>query len=235
MSLDRSGPTSTAPADGHGDLMDRIYRWQKPIYDATRKYYLLGRDRLISELDPPPGGTVLELGCGTARNLIKAARAHPQARFYGIDISAEMLDAARRAIARAGLSQRIAVAQGDATDFDSRALFGVTTFDRVFLSYALSMIPPWQAAISAGAEALAPGGRLSVVDFGQMERYPGLLRAPLRAWLAAFHVAPRAGLAEALADVARVQAATADSRALFGGYAVYGHIRHGASGDAHDI
>ncbi|WP_349361271.1 class I SAM-dependent methyltransferase [Stappia sp.] len=235
MSLERSGHGSSAPADGHGDLMDRIYRWQKPIYDATRKYYLLGRDRLIAELDPPPGGTVLELGCGTARNLIKAARAHPHARFYGIDISAEMLDAARKAIARAGLSQRIAVAQGDATEFDAQALFGVAAFDRVFLSYALSMIPPWQAAISAGAGALAPGGRLSVVDFGQMERYPGLLRAPLRAWLAAFHVAPRAGLAEALADVARARDGTADSRALFGGYAVYGTIRRGPRRDAHDI
>ena len=31
----------------HADLMDRIYRRQRHVYDATRKYYLLGRDRLI--------------------------------------------------------------------------------------------------------------------------------------------------------------------------------------------
>ena len=30
--------------------MDRMYRPQKYIYDLTRKYYLLGRDRLIAEL-----------------------------------------------------------------------------------------------------------------------------------------------------------------------------------------
>ena len=54
----------------HGDLMDRLYRHQRHIYDLTRKYYLLGRDELIAELDPPPHGTVLEIGCGTGRNLL---------------------------------------------------------------------------------------------------------------------------------------------------------------------
>ena len=39
--------------------MDAIYRTQRHFYDLTRKYYLLGRDRLIRELAPPKGGTVL--------------------------------------------------------------------------------------------------------------------------------------------------------------------------------
>ncbi|TIQ66810.1 MAG: SAM-dependent methyltransferase, partial [Mesorhizobium sp.] len=33
--------------------MDGVYRWQRHIYDLTRKYYLLGRDRLISGLEVP--------------------------------------------------------------------------------------------------------------------------------------------------------------------------------------
>ena len=28
----------------------RMYRWQRHVYDATRRYYLPGRDRLIAEL-----------------------------------------------------------------------------------------------------------------------------------------------------------------------------------------
>ena len=76
-------------------LMDGIYRRQRHIYDLSRKYYLLGRDRLIEQLSPPPGGRVLEIGCGTARNLVAAAAAYPQAEFYGIDISAAMLATAR--------------------------------------------------------------------------------------------------------------------------------------------
>ena len=55
--------------------MDAIYRGQRHIYDVTRRYYLLGRDGLIADLDVPAGGTVLEIGCGTGRNLIAVGRA----------------------------------------------------------------------------------------------------------------------------------------------------------------
>jgi S-adenosylmethionine-diacylgycerolhomoserine-N-methlytransferase len=54
--------------------MDAIYRGQRHIYDLTRRYYLLGRDMLIRDLAPPAGGSVLEVGCGKARNLIAVAR-----------------------------------------------------------------------------------------------------------------------------------------------------------------
>ena len=36
----------------HAALMDRVYRRQRHIYDATRKFYLLGRDPLIERLAP---------------------------------------------------------------------------------------------------------------------------------------------------------------------------------------
>ena len=49
----------------HAALMDATYRRQRLVYDATRKYYLLGRDHLIERLDPPEGGAVLEIACGT--------------------------------------------------------------------------------------------------------------------------------------------------------------------------
>ena len=35
----------------HSVLMDDVYRYQRHIYDASRKFYLLGRDRLIDALD----------------------------------------------------------------------------------------------------------------------------------------------------------------------------------------
>ena len=43
----------------HARLMDGIYRGQRHIYDATRKYYLFGRDRLIAGLALQDGGKVL--------------------------------------------------------------------------------------------------------------------------------------------------------------------------------
>ena len=67
----------------HRAHMDGIYRYQRYVYDATRKYYLLGRDRMLDDLQPPADGSILEIGCGTGRNLVLAARRYPIARLYG--------------------------------------------------------------------------------------------------------------------------------------------------------
>jgi S-adenosylmethionine-diacylgycerolhomoserine-N-methlytransferase len=195
-------PAADAPVADDAARMDRIYRRQRHIYDLSRKYYLLGRDAMIRALDPPVDGTLLEVGCGTGRNLIEAARLYPQARLFGLDISAEMLATARANIDRAGLGDRIRLAQGDATGFDPTTLFGAPGFDRIFLSYTLSMIPDWRAAIDMATGIVADGGRLHLVDFGQQECLPAPFRRLLFAWLAKFDVTPRAELASALNIVA---------------------------------
>jgi S-adenosylmethionine-diacylgycerolhomoserine-N-methlytransferase len=200
--------------------MDRMYRWQRFIYDATRRYYLLGRDRLIADLDAGMGH-VLEVGCGTGRNLVAAARRHPEARLHGFDVSAAMLDTARGALARHGLGGRVAVVQADATGFDALALFGRRGFDRVYASYVLSMIPDWRAALEQAADVLAPGGRLFVVDFGRQERLPAAFARSLFAWLALFHVHPVGALSGAVEEIARERGWRATVRSLHGGYAVY--------------
>lgn len=204
--------------------MDRMYRWQRPIYDLTRKPYLLGRDRLIADLAPPAGGTVLEIGCGTGRNLVRAARLHPQAAFYGFDVSSVMLAEARDAVARAGLGARIHLDEGDATSFDPQAAFGIGTFDRVFISYALSMIPPWRQALAHAAGLVAPAGRLEIVDFGMGEELSGLGRGLLHGWLRLFHVAPRPDLEDVLAQIAGERGRHSTFRRLYGGYAVLARI-----------
>ena len=211
-------------ATGHAERMDAIYATQRHFYDLTRKYYLLGRDSLLRDLDPPEGGTVLEVGCGTARNLIAAAKRWPDARFYGFDISSAMLETAHRNIVRAGLADRITLARGDATDFDAQAMFGLPGFDRVFMSYTLSMIPGWQDAIAAAARAVAAGGNLHIVDFGQQERLPRWFRRGLFAWLDKFDVTPRAELALTLSRIAQAQSLHDDCRPLYRGYAWMGRL-----------
>lgn len=201
--------------------MDGIYRHQRHIYNLTRKYYLLGRDRLLEDLRPPPGGAILEIACGTGRNLILAARRYPAAPCFGFDVSAAMLETARRSVDRAGLASRIALAQGDATAFDAGALFVRDKFERVVISYALSMIPGWREALHRAAEALAPGGRLHVVDFGQQDRWPRLFRKALFAWLARFDVHPRADLEDALKQLAIARDLNLTFEPLHGGYAWY--------------
>ncbi len=36
--------------DNTAKKMDRMYGWQVSIYDGSRKYYLLGRDKLLNSL-----------------------------------------------------------------------------------------------------------------------------------------------------------------------------------------
>ena len=204
---------------GHGAMMDRVYRHQRHIYNLSRRYFLFGRDRLIASLKPPPGGHLLEVGCGTARNLILAARLYPDTVCYGVDVSRRMLETARVSVERAGLAKRIFLGEGDAADFDPQRLFGRTAFDRIFFSYSLSMIPPWPGALDRGASQLAPGGRLHVVDFGQQERLPRWFRGVLFGWLDRFHVAPRAELEQALSELAKRRGADLTFTRLYRGYA----------------
>ena len=205
----------------HAELMDGVYRYQRHFYDLSRKYYLLGRDRMVRELAVPPGGRALELGCGTGRNLIKAARAYRDAQFCGLDISDEMLETARMSIGRCDLSSRVRLARGDAANFDPDALFGCDGFDRIFISYSLSMIPEWQRTITAALGALKQGGSLHVVDFGKQERLPPWFRSALRAWLAKFHVSPRDSLREVLESESRRVGKSLRYDSLYRGYAVH--------------
>ena len=203
-------------AQTHAERMDSVYRGQKHIYDATRKFFLLGRDRLIRDLQPGDRGTVLELGCGTGRNLLHVTKRYPTARLYGVDISREMLGVAQRSLHRSGCD---ALARADASCFDPVELFGRATFDRVFVSYALSMIPPWKETIAHGLQLLAPGGSLHIVDFGQQEHLPDLAKTGLFAWLRRFHVTPRETLFDVVHEKARSHSAIATCESLYRGYA----------------
>jgi S-adenosylmethionine-diacylgycerolhomoserine-N-methlytransferase len=202
--------------------MNRMYRRQRHIYDGTRRYYLLGRDEMISGLRPKVGDNVLEVGCGTGRNLVLAARRYPDARFFGIDVSTEMLTTAISAIARSGLTARIRVAHGDATALDPARSFGILQFDHVMISYSLSMIADWRMVLRAAANHIKPGGRLHVVDFGRQEQLPAIARTLLRRWLRLFDVAPRDDLECELSALAGAAGAELTFQRPFRGYAQYG-------------
>ena len=209
--------------------MDSIYRLQRHIYDASRKYYLLGRDGMLDALNPPKGGTVLEIGCGTGRNLILASGRYPAAQLYGIDVSAVMLETAQASVAKAGLSHCIRFAQADASKLDTQADFGIAAFDRVFVSYALSMIPPWREALEQAYSVVRPGGSLHIVDFGEQQRLPVMFRSGLRAWLRRFSVHPRAELEAEVCKLAEANGAHATFTRPFRDYACRAEIRKPAA------
>jgi S-adenosylmethionine-diacylgycerolhomoserine-N-methlytransferase len=113
-----------------------------------------------------------------------------------------MLTSATSAVARCGLNDKIRVAHGDATALDANALFGIASFDRVFISYSLSMIPDWPRVLDAAIALLAAGGSLHVVDFGGQEQLPQSFRTMLLRWLTLFDVTPRGDLEATLKRLA---------------------------------
>lgn len=201
--------------------MNRMYRLQRHIYDGTRRYYLLGRDQMIAGLQPAPGSSVLEIGCGTGRNLVLAAKRYPNAHLFGVDVSTEMLASALAAISRHGVASRIRVAHGDAAAFDPQFSLGIPSFDHVMISYSLSMIPDWEAVLDAAIVRLNPGGKLHVVDFGRQERLPGVTRSLLLHWLKLFDVTPRDNLEQVLLTLARSCGGELKLERSFRGYAQY--------------
>lgn len=192
----------------HAAAMDRMYRMTRHVYDATRRYYLLGRDRMLAQVPTGPDTATLEVGCGTARNLIRLARRREPGRLYGLDASQEMLETAAASIARAGVAQgpgrEIVLRQGLAEELDPARTFGRgEPFDTVFFSYCLSMVPTWPGAIEAALAALRPGGLMLIVDFWDQKQLPRLFAAGLKRWLALFHVHYRPEVHEALTALGR--------------------------------
>ena len=209
----------------HASLMDGVYRYQRHIYDLTRKYFLFGRDRLIRDMPIQTGENVLEMGCGTARNLLKLVKKHPNTEFYGLDASAEMLVTANEQIKKAGVDQQVQLIQCLAEDLNYKTSFGLEQpFDRVFFSYALTMIPPWQEAIDVALENVRSGGTLHIVDFSDQRDLPAAFRFILKRWLALFHVYHKPELLPYLETLQAEGKGTLKIESLGGYYAFLAHF-----------
>lgn len=170
------------------EKMDRMYRYQRYFYDFTRKYYLLGRDSLIKEMKISEGENVLEIGCGTGRNLIILAKKYPRTNFFGLDASATMLETAQGKI-KTNQIDNITLKTALADDFSFDETFGLTQkFDVMFFSYSISMIPPWKEAIQNALKNLESGKSFYIVDFYNQSDLPKWFRKILQIWLKQFHV-----------------------------------------------
>ncbi len=170
------------------EKMDKMYRYQRYFYDLTRKYYLLGRDKLIEKMDVQSGENILEVGCGTGRNLVILARKFQNANFYGLDASAAMLETAKTKIESKNISN-ITLKNALADDFNYTETFGLEKpFDTIYFSYSISMIPTWQESIANALANLKRGGSFYIVDFYDQKDLPAWSRKILKVWLKQFHV-----------------------------------------------
>jgi S-adenosylmethionine-diacylgycerolhomoserine-N-methlytransferase len=142
----------------HAARLQDFYAPQAARYDAFRERLLHGRAELVERLGIGAGMRVVELGCGTGSSLDRIGpRAQACAGIQLVDLCPALLAVAQR---RAARHANVEVIEADAARW--RPALAV---DRVLLSYALTMIPDWEAVIANAVGMLKPGGRLGVVDF----------------------------------------------------------------------
>jgi S-adenosylmethionine-diacylgycerolhomoserine-N-methlytransferase len=158
--------------------IERYYRFNSKIYDASRWTFLFGRATLIERLSAnQPPTNILEVGCGTGKNLINLCRNFPKADVTGLDISEDMLKVAGKKLDP--FTSKVTLLHKPY----SQPLQPARSFDLVLFSYCLSMINPgWEHAIECAYCDLAQGGLIAVVDFND-SRFPLLNR-----WMRLNHV-----------------------------------------------
>jgi len=167
----------------HVRFLNRYYSKVLPWYDASRKLFLFGRDAMLREIQSRRPRRVIEIGCGTGRNLAVLARSLPETDFGGVEPCDSMREHAAQRYPWITLSSDL-VERADVHGL----LPGAP--DVIFFSYSLSMIQDKEGAIEHCRSALAPGGVLYVLDFNDQVRMGRAGRALFSRWLRLFHVFP---------------------------------------------
>lgn len=158
-----------------------------PLLDVATTIDMLGFDRraraeAVGLLRLRPGERVLELACGTGRTLPLLTRAvGADGRVLAVDRSRALSDRARRRTAGVG---NVELITADWLDVEIGA-----PVDAAICVLGLSVIDRWEEALDRLFGALAPGGRLAIVDQIADGSYASWLNAYIRfgSWLAGAH------------------------------------------------
>lgn len=114
--------------------------------------------RLLGRLGLPPGGTVVDLGCGQGAWLLLLAAERSDLRLLGVDTSPSAISEARAASARLGYSSSIHWTQSDA------ATASVGRHDAVICVGASHAFGGLDGTLTAVRQRMKPGGRIILGD-----------------------------------------------------------------------
>jgi SAM-dependent methyltransferase len=106
------------------------------------------------------GGRVLDVACGGGKWLIAVARRFPETQLVGVEFEPDSVARAQRHVSEAGLGDRIQVEALPIPEMTYRE-----EFDLVYLQDALHELPDPTASLRAAWAAVAPGGRIVVLEW----------------------------------------------------------------------
>ena len=106
------------------------------------------------------GGRVLDVHCGGGRWLVAMAKRFPRLELVGVEAQADSVARAVENVRDAGLAARIAIESGE-----PRAYARTGEFTLAYLQFALHDVADPAGTLAAAWRALAPGGRLLVLDW----------------------------------------------------------------------
>jgi phosphatidylethanolamine/phosphatidyl-N-methylethanolamine N-methyltransferase len=142
------------------DLQDtiRTYRLFSGSYDIVfGPVFHPGRKAAVGIANDRPGQRILEVGVGTGLSL---PYFRSDSQVTGIDVSAEMLEKARRRTSRLGLAHVAGLHEMDAENLD----FADNSFDAVLALYVASVVPNPARFAAEMRRVCIPGGTIVVVN-----------------------------------------------------------------------
>jgi ubiquinone/menaquinone biosynthesis C-methylase UbiE len=122
--------------------------------------------RLVDSVPPRADDRVLDLACGTGVVAREVASRVATARIAGIDLNPHMLEVARAASEREGISIEFREGRAEALPFPERS------FDLALCQFALMFMDDRRGALAELHRVLAPGGRLGLSVWQGLERHP---------------------------------------------------------------
>jgi phosphatidylethanolamine/phosphatidyl-N-methylethanolamine N-methyltransferase len=163
--MDRVGGS---PSLLDADAVRVAYRRWAGFYDQSFGWVTRnGRKRAAQAVNRLPGSEVLEVGVGTGLALPHYA---VDKHVTGIDLSADMLEVARRRVAARGLANVVALRECDAEDTGMQD----GSFDIAVAMYVASVVPNPRLLMRELRRLVRPGGHILLINHFAAEAGPRL-------------------------------------------------------------